>query len=57
MSTYEKSIEIYGDRQGSVTYVDHLGSDLTIVNAARVSFGTEKSELDNRDRRLQGRDD
>ena len=52
MKTYEKSIDIYGDGQGSVTYVDHLGSDLTIVNAARVSFGTERSELDNRDRRL-----
>lgn len=52
MKTYEKSIDIYGDGQGSVTYVDHLGSDLTIVNAARVSFGNEKLELDNRDRRL-----
>ena len=52
MKTYEKSIDIYGDGQGSVTYVDHLGSDLTIVNAARVSFGTEKTELDKRDKRL-----
>ena len=52
MNTYEKSIDIYGDGLGSVTYVDHLGSDLTIVNAARVSFGTEKTELDSRDRRL-----
>jgi thymidylate synthase (FAD) len=24
-----------------VTYVDHMGSDLTVVNAARVSFGKE----------------
>mgnify|MGYP001199353984 CR=1 FL=1 len=52
MKTYEKSIDIYGDGQGSVTYVDHLGSDLTIVNAARVSFGNERDELDSRDRRL-----
>lgn len=52
MKTYEKSIDIYGDGQSSVAYVDHLGSDLTIVNAARVSFGHEKDELDSRDRRL-----
>ena len=52
MSTYEKSIDLYDDGYGSVTYVDHLGSDLTIVNAARVSFGNEKSELDSKDKRL-----
>ncbi len=28
-----------------VTYIDHMGSDLSVVNAARVSFG-KKSELD-----------
>ena len=28
-----------------VTYVDHMGSDLSVVNAARVSFG-KKSELE-----------
>jgi len=27
-----------------VTYIDHMGSDLTVVNSARVSFG-KKSEL------------
>ena len=26
-----------------VTYIDHMGSDLSVVNAARVSFG-KKSE-------------
>ena len=26
------------------TYIDHMGSDLSVVNAARVSFG-KKSEL------------
>ena len=26
-----------------VTYIDHMGTDLTVVNAARVSFG-KKSE-------------
>jgi len=28
-----------------VTYIDHMGSDLSVVNAARVSFG-KKSELE-----------
>ncbi len=52
MNEYEKSISLYDDGLGSVTYVDHLGSDLTIVNAARVSFGNEKQQLDDRDKRL-----
>ena len=28
-----------------VTYKDHMGTDLTVVNAARVSFGKEKEAL------------
>ncbi len=28
-----------------VTYVDHMGTDLTIVNAARVSFGKKRDAL------------
>ena len=52
MSKYEKTIEIYDDGIGRVDYVDHMGSDLTIVNSARVSFGVQKSDLDRRDRRL-----
>ena len=31
-----------------VTYVDHMGSDLSVANAARVSFG-KKSEMDTSD--------
>jgi thymidylate synthase (FAD) len=30
----------------------YMGSDLTVVNSARVSFGVSKSELDGRDRKL-----
>jgi thymidylate synthase (FAD) len=30
-----------------VTYVDHMGSDLSVVNAARVSFAKHKEVLDN----------
>lgn len=34
------------------TYVDHMGSDLTIVNAARVSFGNHSDELNDKDHKL-----
>jgi thymidylate synthase (FAD) len=47
-----KSIELYGDGIGKVDYVSHMGSDLTIVNSARVSFGVHKEELDERDIKL-----
>ena len=49
---YDKTISLYNDSIGSVSYVEHMGSDLTIVNSARVSFGVEKSELNDRDRKL-----
>jgi len=38
--------------KGFIEVVDHLGSDLTVVNSARVSFGKRKTEFDNRDRVL-----
>ena len=50
--TYAKTIPIYDDGIGSVSYIQHMGTDLTVVNSARVSFGVEKTELDNRDRKL-----
>jgi thymidylate synthase (FAD) len=49
---YDKTISLYNDGIGSVSYVQHMGSDLTVVNSARVSFGVEKTELDDRDRKL-----
>jgi thymidylate synthase (FAD) len=49
---YSKSIELYEDGIGKVDYVSHMGSDLTVVNSARVSFGVEKDELDDKDRKL-----
>lgn len=49
---YAKTIPLYDDGIGSVSYVQHMGSDLTVVNSARVSFGVEKTELDDRDRKL-----
>ena len=47
-----KRIELYGDGIGAVELVDYMGSDLTIVNSARVSFGKQKDELDEQDERL-----
>ena len=47
-----KGIELYGDGIGYINYVDHMGTDLTIVNSARVSFGKRKEELDERDTKL-----
>jgi len=40
------------DGQGWVGLIDHLGSEATIVNAARVSFGKIKTEVDARDEAL-----
>ena len=45
-------IELYGDGIGAVELVDHMGSDLTIVNSARVSFGKHKNDLDEKDKKL-----
>lgn len=51
-NVYNRTIFTYGDNIGSVSLVDYMGSDITVVNSARVSFGIEKSELDRRDKRL-----
>ena len=45
-------IEIYDDSVGAVEYISHLGNDLTVVNAARVSFGKHKKILDQKDAKL-----
>lgn len=47
-----KRIELFDDNIGAVEYVDHMGSDLTVVNSARVSFGVNKEELDGKDKKL-----
>ena len=52
MSEYSNLIDLYGDGIGRVEYVEHMGTDLTIVNAARVSFGKHKEELDDKDKKL-----
>jgi thymidylate synthase (FAD) len=38
--------------QGWIGLVDHMGTETTIVNAARVSFGKMREEMDDRDIRL-----
>ncbi len=47
-----EKIYLYDDNIGSVEYVQHMGDDLTIVNAARVSFGKHKEQIDEKDKRL-----
>lgn len=52
---YQNRIELYkdvGDNIGAVEYVQHMGTDLTVVNSARVSFGKSKDVLDERDEKL-----
>lgn len=36
----------------TVTYVDHMGTDLTVVNAARISMNKQSEELSEKDKRL-----
>lgn len=43
---------LYNDNIGNVELVQHMGEDITIVNSARVSFGVEKKELDDKDIKL-----
>lgn len=45
-------IDLFGDGIGAVEYISHMGTDLSIVNAARVSFGAEKEEVDEKDLKL-----
>ena len=47
-----KKIDIYNDGIGFVEYVSHMGSDVTIVNSARVSFGQHIDDLRKRDIKL-----
>lgn len=46
------TIDLYGDGIGKVQLIESMGNDLTSVNAARVSFGVGKEELDAKDKKL-----
>jgi len=43
---------LYDDGVGKVEYVEHMGSDLSVVNSARVSFGKHKELLEEKDEKL-----
>jgi len=45
-------VNLYNDDIGAVEYVASMGTDLTIVNSARVSFGKHKESLDEKDEKL-----
>ena len=47
-----KKIYLYDDGIGAVEYIQHMGSDKTVVNSARVSFGKEVEEIDEKDKKL-----
>jgi thymidylate synthase (FAD) len=48
-----KEIELFGDGIGKVSYVQHVGDDKMIANAARVSFGQDNTKpLTARDEKL-----
>ena len=48
-----ETIKIYGDDIGRVQYIQHYGNDKMIVNAARVSFGSDNQKpLDEKDEKL-----
>jgi len=52
MSKEGNTLYLYGDNIGKVELVQAVGNDLSVVNAARVSFGVEKKELDEKDKKL-----
>jgi thymidylate synthase (FAD) len=46
-------IDLFGDGIGHVSLVDHVGTDKSVVNSARVSFGQDNDlDLTNRDKKL-----
>ena len=48
-----KEIELYGDGIGKVSYIQHVGDDKMIANAARVSFGQDNTRpLTPKDKKL-----
>ena len=47
-----KPIYLYDDGIGKLEYVEHMGSDLSVVNSARVSFGRHKKVIEESDKKL-----
>lgn len=48
----EKGTKLNVLDKGFITFIDALGQDLTVVNAARISFGKEKKVFDSADEKL-----
>ena len=46
-----KTVQLFDDKIGKVEYVSHMGSDVSVVNSARVSFGKEVFEVSNKDKK------
>ena len=46
------NIDLYNEGIGCVELVQSMGEDITVVNAARVSFGKQKETLDGKDEKL-----
>lgn len=52
MKIENNTVYIYGDDIGRVQLIESSGMDLSVVNSARVSFGVEKTSLDEKDKKL-----
>lgn len=52
MEIKDETIYLYGDEIGRCDFIQSWGDDIMAVNAARASFGVEKEELDEKDKKL-----
>lgn len=52
LETPENVEYILGDNKGYVSLLQHVGDDTSIVNSARVSFGKQITEVEEKDRKL-----
>lgn len=52
LETPENVDYILGDNKGYVSLIQHVGDDTSIVNSARVSFGKQITEIEEKDRKL-----
>ena len=52
MDIKDETIYLYGDEIGRCDFIQSWGNDIMAVNAARASFGVEKEELDEKDKKL-----
>jgi len=52
MEIKNETIYLYGDEIGRCDFIQSWGNDVMAVNAARASFGVEKEELDEKDKKL-----